>query len=254
MTTTKMAVDRRHTHRGTCQACGRLQAHQNTNGLVAKHGYTVDWGFFNGVCMGADAQPLELDRSMTDQIIKTLRTVEAPKHDKHAAALQAGTVEPQWKREVIACHYPRRDGRNTFNFNRIDIECTRAELSDYDAGQQLAHAIYVAKGKAEQARSHADMLVKMIATRHGQPLVAVNRDARKNALAVGARVMIGGKKGNACEIVEFKHIQTRGFSGWSNRCNYPRLHAVVKRLDNGHKFAVLASTIRQSAILEGGAQ
>jgi hypothetical protein len=41
--TTKKA-DRKHTHRGTCQACGAVQA-MMINGVLAKHGYTVDWGF-----------------------------------------------------------------------------------------------------------------------------------------------------------------------------------------------------------------
>jgi hypothetical protein len=58
------------THRGTCQCCGRLQ--KLPGGLLSKHGYTVDWGYFNGVCWGAHHQPLELDRKILDGAILRL--------------------------------------------------------------------------------------------------------------------------------------------------------------------------------------
>lgn len=46
------------THNGTCQACGRKQAVNAKTGLLAKHGYVVDWGF-HGVCSGAGKLPAE---------------------------------------------------------------------------------------------------------------------------------------------------------------------------------------------------
>lgn len=42
------STDRTATHNGTCQACGRQHAVNVKSGKLAKHGYTVDWGFFNG--------------------------------------------------------------------------------------------------------------------------------------------------------------------------------------------------------------
>ena len=48
------------THNGTCQACGRKQAVNVKTGLLAKHGYVVDWGF-HGVCSGAGKLPAEHD-------------------------------------------------------------------------------------------------------------------------------------------------------------------------------------------------
>jgi hypothetical protein len=58
-----------HTHTGTCQACGRQQAVGNDTGRIAKHGYTVDWGYFNGVCHGAGKQPAEVDVTYTRRLI-----------------------------------------------------------------------------------------------------------------------------------------------------------------------------------------
>ncbi len=61
-----------HTHRGHCQACGRVQAVDTANNLLAKHGYTVDFGYFDGVCTGSDRQPLEVDKSFAKQTIVEL--------------------------------------------------------------------------------------------------------------------------------------------------------------------------------------
>ncbi len=42
---------------GTCQLCGRVQ--RLPNGVLSKHGYTVEWGFFNGQCPGSSGLPYE---------------------------------------------------------------------------------------------------------------------------------------------------------------------------------------------------
>jgi hypothetical protein len=60
----------KHTHRGTCQACGAIQAVDNKTGAIAKHGYTVDWGMFEGECQGSHKLPLEKSSELTVQIIK----------------------------------------------------------------------------------------------------------------------------------------------------------------------------------------
>lgn len=54
-----------HTHRGTCQACGAVQASANSNSLIAKHGYTVQGHYFNGTCQGSDKRPAEHDVTHT---------------------------------------------------------------------------------------------------------------------------------------------------------------------------------------------
>lgn len=60
------------THNGTCQACGRVQA-VKANGLLAKHGYTVDYGYFNGTCSGSDSKPLEQETSLNIEIVEAIR-------------------------------------------------------------------------------------------------------------------------------------------------------------------------------------
>ena len=59
-----------HTHKGTCQACGRTQAVDNKTGNIAKHGYTKGDGYFFGTCSGSDRKPLQVSRLHTDDHIE----------------------------------------------------------------------------------------------------------------------------------------------------------------------------------------
>lgn len=227
----------KHTHRGTCQACGRPTAMQLRNNLIAKHGYTVEWGFFNGICVGSDNKPLEQDKQITLQIIKQLREVVAVQADKRAADLQSGAVEPRWFKSVY------KGGK----FEKIDVK--RDELPSYEQKQILTAAIYNAESKARGARSHAAMLEQLIESRHGKALIPV---IAKRELSVGDRVQLGGKKGVICEVVELKMQAARGCGPYMN--GHVMLHAILKREGKDALIAVPTRTIRQSSIIEGGAQ
>jgi len=52
------------THNGTCQCCGRNQAVKK--GVLAKHGYTVENGYFEGTCVGTSNKPLQNCRELLD--------------------------------------------------------------------------------------------------------------------------------------------------------------------------------------------
>ena len=47
------------THQGTCQLCGCTHKVNNKTGLIATHGYVVDYGYFQGECFGGHKLPLE---------------------------------------------------------------------------------------------------------------------------------------------------------------------------------------------------
>ena len=73
------------THKGTCQICGASQ--KLPKGQLSKHGYTVDYGFFSGVCTGAHGLPFEQStdliegviQSVADQRIETINIAESLK-------------------------------------------------------------------------------------------------------------------------------------------------------------------------------
>lgn len=56
------------THVGTCQVCGREQ--KLPEGRLSKHGYSVQWGFFDGVCDGAHHLPFEQSKDLIERAIQ----------------------------------------------------------------------------------------------------------------------------------------------------------------------------------------
>ncbi len=55
------------THDGNCQICGRLQ--RLPNGLLAAHGYVVEWSCFLGTCPGSHATPFQESKHLIDAAI-----------------------------------------------------------------------------------------------------------------------------------------------------------------------------------------
>lgn len=59
------------THIGECQICGRRQ--MLPGGVLSKHGYTVDHGFFSGICAGAHKLPFEKSCADIAAVMATVR-------------------------------------------------------------------------------------------------------------------------------------------------------------------------------------
>lgn len=55
------------TQDGTCQLCGARQ--RLPGGVLAQHGYTVDYGYFNGVCLGTGHPAFERSREVLGEHI-----------------------------------------------------------------------------------------------------------------------------------------------------------------------------------------
>lgn len=70
------------THTGTCQICGNMQ--KLPNGRLSKHGYTVDYGYFNGVCRGHGALPFERSIDLIAKVM-TDATAEADRLEAESA-------------------------------------------------------------------------------------------------------------------------------------------------------------------------
>lgn len=225
------------THNGTCQACGRAQAFYK--GTVAKHGYTVDWGHFNGVCAGAEAKPLEQDKTLTEATIKCLLE-DAVRCDKRAADLRSGAVVPKfvrWTGKWIG--YPAKQEM---------VECQPHELGfrDQSAQSQIDTAIWKAEGKARSMRSHCKMLEQLIEARHGKPLQPII--GRKEVKA-GSRVQLFGKKDGVTGTVQ--KVDYKVASGVGPYLNgHTMLHAWVKDDASEHVYIVPVRNIRQAAILD----
>lgn len=154
------------THRGHCQACARVQAVNPDTMRLAKHGYTVKgFGFFNGVCHGADRQPLELDRTYCDEILVRL-TEYAAQMDTYAAALKDGSAHP------FRCNTGKsikvaRGGRMVWEEETVLWE----DADTYHREAAVRSAIWSTEMEAKQARRHHADLKRIAKDVHGKPLV-----------------------------------------------------------------------------------
>ena len=84
------------THKGHCQVCGAQQ--KLPNGVLSQHGYTVDWGFFSGVCGGAKALPYEQSCDLVKESIGWAGDALASTI-KEAAAIRALDDSHVWVEE-----------------------------------------------------------------------------------------------------------------------------------------------------------
>ena len=91
--------------RGNCQCCGREQA--VVNGRMSKHGYTVNHGWFNGICSGRNYAPLQTNRDRANSIIEQIRK-EVPELLAQAELVKAGKSNPvSIQREVLVINARR---------------------------------------------------------------------------------------------------------------------------------------------------
>ncbi len=168
------------THRGTCQVCGRGQ--KLPAGRLSKQGYTVDWGFFSGVCPGALAEPLETSRALLDSIaVELLAQAERLDTDEPATIVCDVAYRPSstYRRE------PGADGRveNTIEAFRALGEANRDRWINYGwyshagadtVATQYAKAVDVAKrvnrNRAKSTRAHVAHMRALAETVHGKPL------------------------------------------------------------------------------------
>ena len=78
--------------RGNCPSCGNDQA--VVRGSMSKHGYTVNNGWFNGVCSGHSYAPIQVCRIQADRTVESVRLAVAG-IEKELAAVEAGIVTPE---------------------------------------------------------------------------------------------------------------------------------------------------------------
>lgn len=166
------------THKGTCQACGRLQ--KLPKGRLSNHGYTVDWGFFQGVCSGAKALPLEEDRSVLDATVAALCKRASEWEASDELPLPVVTDYRTYigrKPKRTACKSFREwlrladpVGRNPYFAENRDAR--HREIRH--AWEGVVRGLVAQKVREIQAmRDHAEMLVRLADEVHGRELTPV---------------------------------------------------------------------------------
>lgn len=171
-----------HTHRGTCQACGRVHAVDNVSGLVAKHGYTVDYGYFNGVCTGGEGfKPAEHDVKLTNRVIESC-AIRAAERDSWIAELKDGRTIPatfeRWNPMKKVEHTAK--GGHTYTVTGCNDVLPIAKATKEERAKAIALAIHNHEMHASGLRAHAHRLTVNVLVRLGKPLyVAAELDAPK---------------------------------------------------------------------------
>lgn len=150
------------THTGICQACGRRQAVHVKSGLIAKHGYTTEYGFFNGTCGGSDELPLELDTKVNIKIVAATYHWAAEQEAKANGEITTVPVE-------VGSHY--RAGHRIpeiKSMDRAEFEATQPSYKKFDNYVDLLR--HKLRRSAEIARADAAQLDALRDKVHGEPL------------------------------------------------------------------------------------
>lgn len=163
----------KHTHRGTCQACGRRQA--VSEGRIAKHGYTTKYGFFMGVCPGARELPLEKSADVLDLTVARL-VAFADELEADVAAIAAGHFPPPAEAETGRIVFERGE-RGLSRAKSVTVPW--AEAREGDRRQTFANISCGKTVRAREARLHERNLKTLRAERLGQPLFPVERRGEK---------------------------------------------------------------------------
>jgi len=149
--------------RGVCQCCGNFQA-VIKSGNMSKHGYTVDGGWFSGVCSGENAKPLQVDRSVLDQVVELIKAqVEGLKIDLDG--LKSGKSHP-----AKVASYPCRVKKELINWS---------DASEYEKEAGVNSAIYATERRIVSGAQMIGHLLSMADTYHGKDLLEVDVEASK---------------------------------------------------------------------------
>lgn len=151
--------------RGICQCCGRQQA--VVSGFMSKHGYTVEHGWFDGVCTGQHFKPMQHDRTQADIIVSEVRE-ECAKLLAKAAAIRAGTIKP-----LMAKSGKRIKSADPKGFPWEDELVNFADAPAHYQRQAVETAAWNAQRRAEVGESFAASLERIADEYHGKPLLEV---------------------------------------------------------------------------------
>lgn len=150
--------------RGHCQCCGNEQA--VVRGFSSKHGYTVKYGWFTGVCQGQFFKPIEQNRQRADEIVAEVMADVAALRAR-AADLAAGRADP----ETV------KSGRKLETVNNrqkwVDVFLPFAEGSYYEQERAVEDEIRHCEYRAREGESFAAYLKRVADTYHGAPLTEV---------------------------------------------------------------------------------
>jgi hypothetical protein len=161
--------------RGNCQCCAREQA--VVGGLMSKHGYTVEHGWFQGVCSGNHYQPMQVSRVETDRIVSEIRA-EIPKLLALSDQYESGYIKPESVTKRVLDVELRK---------WVDVKIAFAEATLLEQSRAVDQIVWGLRNKARSGKDFANQLESIADKVHGKPLIEV---AKKEVIPI----RVGDKK------------------------------------------------------------
>lgn len=199
--------------RGICQVCGR--EHAVVRGTMSKHGYRVsEHGWFVGVCIGQHYQAMQIDRSVADATVLSVRK-QCDELRVRAAELKDGKIDP------LECSTGRYDSAK-----RATIMIPYAQGTTSQQKQARESAIWQSTQRATMGKSFADQLEGLANTYHGQPLRVV-------AIEPGPAPILHGdqrtsESGRVLTVTRVEGARvywkdSKGYKGWTGTQSWRRM-------------------------------
>lgn len=167
--------------RGICQCCGRQQAVM-ASGYMSKHGYTVQDGWFSGVCTGQNYAPMQHSIAQVEVICAMVQT-QVDELRARADKMAKGEIHPDTVStgRFVYSQEARRNVAETVAW---------ADAKAYQQVEEVNRLVWGMQSRANAGSQWIRNMQDLAARTHGQPLVEVKMDAE----AGPAPVKAGDKK------------------------------------------------------------
>ena len=199
--------------RGNCQCCGRQQA--VVGGMMSKHGYTVDHGWFSGVCSGRKYAPLQVSRERTDSLVARIRA-EVPVLITEADNVKAGVITP---------------ATVTIRRGVEKIEIAYADATPHQQSQARDSKEWSLRNRARAGEQFADSMEELATKIHGTALIEVAKKEAPEFISVGQQKSANGTI-YTCTSVEGARVYHKAqkgdktFKGWTGCQAWRKMEAV----------------------------
>lgn len=158
--------------RGHCQCCGAIQA---ANAFVAKHGYRVQHGYFEGVCRGHNYQPIEVNREQADIIIRNVLD-DVADIGRRIELLEAGKSHPA----TVSTGCQKRVGDKW-----VSETLKWEDATEYQQAHEVQSVIFYLQSRARAGKQFTDQHGDLCNRVHGQPLIQVKVEAPAARIEAG---------------------------------------------------------------------
>ena len=143
---------------------------------MSKHGYTVDNGWFNGVCSGRNYVPLQVSREHTDIIVAQVRA-DILQLITDADGVKAGVITPK---------------TITIRIGREKVEVAFADASPHKQSQARDSKEWSLRSRASSGVSFADSMEKLATKLHGTALIKVAKKEAPEYISIGQQKSANG--------------------------------------------------------------